>query len=251
MKFFFLLLLFFLLQSCFSKKTPPKPHDPSRPKHFLQFYYPKATYTPGVYDGNPEPPYPDLDEDVKTLEGIDADKDGLRDDLEIWINRISKDENERNLWRQTVRMKTGVILSKESDKDKGLKFLRADNIKVACGELLFAENRAIMFEKSSKLSKFILNTKIREFYHTKNTNMASPYNGGFATNKEILLMNKCFCEFEIKNKPVVIERFRAYQKIFENITREKINMYFEEFEVRNERGYYEDFFGIKDYKACL
>lgn len=241
-----------ILTSCFGKKQMPEvATDSTRPKHFLEFYYPKATYTPGVYDGNPEPPYPDLDEDVKTLEGIDADKDGLRDDLEIWINRISKDENERNLWRQTVRMKTGVILSKESDKDKGLKFLRADNIKVACGELLFAENSSEMFEKSSKLTRFILNTKNREKYHTITTNAASPYHGGFATAEESLFMAKCFCQFDISNEQKVKEKFRAYRKWLMSLTSGKIEAYLNEFKVRNERGCYEDFFGVSDYKSCL
>lgn len=251
MKFFLLLLLSFLLQSCFSKKTPAKPQDPTRPKNFLEFYYPKATYTPGVYDGNPEPPYPDLDEDVKTLEGIDADKDGLRDDLEIWINRISKDENERNLWRQTVKIETSIIISDESDFEKGLKYLRSDSINVACGTLIFAERFKDMFEKSSLLSRFIVNTKKRKKFYTLKANAASPYNGGFATREEILLMNKCFCDFQIKNKQDVVEGFRAFKKLDIELTKRKISSFIKDFEVRNERGVYENFFGIKDYKACL
>src|SRR5690606_10883032 len=239
------LLLPFTLTSCFQEKKPVAAQ--TKVKHFLEYVVPKETYTPGVYDGNPEPPYPDLEEDVKTLEGIDADKDGLRDDLEIWINRISKDENERNLWRMYVKFNTDTMQSSQSVEEKGLQILRAGQITVACGELLFAENTEEMFDKKSLLIGFISNTRERERFYLKTTNTVSPYHGGFATNKEVLLMSKCFCRFEIKDKEKVMERYQAYQKIFVNLTQEKINIYLEGFKVRNERGYYEKFFGISDY----
>lgn len=244
-----LIILPFTLASCFQEKKQVAAQ--AKVKHFLEYAVPKETYTPGVYDGNPEPPYPDLEEDVKTLEGIDADKDGLRDDLEIWINRNSKDQNERNLWRQDVRMRTDTISSNDNDVAKGLQYLRSGAITVACGSLLFAENFEEMFDRKSRLIDYVANTKKRESYYLRTTNKASPYHGGFATHEEILLMSRCFCRFEIKDKQNVLERYQAYLKIFVNLTQEKINLYLDGFKVRNERGYYEDFFGISDYKSCL
>lgn len=244
-----LIFLPFTLVSCFQEKKQVAAQ--TKVKHFLEYAVPKESYTPGVYDGNPEPPYPDLEEDVKTLEGIDADKDGLRDDLEIWINRISKDENERNLWRMHVKFNTDTMQSGQRIEEKGLQILRAGQITVACGELLFAEDTEEMFEKKSLLIGFISNTRERERFYLKTTNTVSPYHGGFATAEETLLMNKCFCKFNIANKDGVLERFRAYRKWLMTLSQEKIDSIMKEFEVRNSRGYYEDFFGISDYKSCL
>jgi len=45
-----------------------------------------------VYNGFAEPDFPDLKENNKTIDGIDSNKDGVRDDVEIWINRIADDD---------------------------------------------------------------------------------------------------------------------------------------------------------------
>mgnify|MGYP003640090118 CR=1 FL=1 len=247
-----ILVLPIIVIGCVEKKQEPElKTDALRSKHFLEFYYPKATYTPGVYDGNPEPPYPDLEEDVKTLEGIDADKDGLRDDLEIWINRNGKDENERNLWRMYVRFNTDTIKSKLVKKDKGLIVLRGDQLTIACGELIFSEDFERLHKLKRQLLSFIENSIERKNFYLKTANAASPFNGGFATSKEIMLMSKCFCSFKIKDKQNVIERFRVFKDLGTELNEQKILMFLKEFEVRNSRGYYENFFGISDYKSCL
>ncbi|HAZ12374.1 MAG: hypothetical protein A2X86_03970 [Bdellovibrionales bacterium GWA2_49_15] len=50
-----------------------------------------------VFDGDKEPKFPkDPDE---TLEGVDSDSDGLRDDVEIFINERFKTYNERMAWK--------------------------------------------------------------------------------------------------------------------------------------------------------
>src|SRR5204863_9037043 len=45
-----------------------------------------------IFDGIVEPSFPDEKENNKTLEGIDSNHDGVRDDIEIWINRTSEDQ---------------------------------------------------------------------------------------------------------------------------------------------------------------
>ena len=53
-------------------------------------------YRPQVVDGVMEPlKFPDLDEDQETLLGIDLNNDGVRDDVEIFINRKFKYDYER------------------------------------------------------------------------------------------------------------------------------------------------------------
>ncbi|MGZ3788893.1 MAG: hypothetical protein ACXVLQ_10235 [Bacteriovorax sp.] len=56
----------------------------------------RSHYKPQVFDGVMEPSvFPDLEEDQKTLAGIDSNHDGVRDDMEIFINRNFKHEVER------------------------------------------------------------------------------------------------------------------------------------------------------------
>ena len=56
----------------------------------------KQNYKPQVFDGVMEPAeFPDLEEDQKTLVGIDSNRDGVRDDMEIFINRNFKHDFER------------------------------------------------------------------------------------------------------------------------------------------------------------
>lgn len=54
-----------------------------------------------VIDGDPEPKYPDDPDD--TLQGVDADNDGVRDDVEIYINERFKTANERRGWKDWSR----------------------------------------------------------------------------------------------------------------------------------------------------
>lgn len=48
-----------------------------------------------IVDGKPEPPFPDKKKNIESITGIDVNKNGIRDDLEIYANRVSKTELER------------------------------------------------------------------------------------------------------------------------------------------------------------
>jgi hypothetical protein len=48
-----------------------------------------------TFDGFVEPDFPDEFKNLETIDGIDSNHDGLRDDVEIWINRSEKNEYER------------------------------------------------------------------------------------------------------------------------------------------------------------
>ncbi len=64
----------------------------------------KPHYKPQMVDGVMEPSvFPDLDEDQKTLVGIDSNHDDVRDDLEIFINRNFKYEYERDIFKAEFR----------------------------------------------------------------------------------------------------------------------------------------------------
>jgi hypothetical protein len=56
-----------------------------------------------VFDGEAEPTMPDPKENDKTVLGIDTNNNGIRDDIDIWINRTGKTYNERMALRQLAR----------------------------------------------------------------------------------------------------------------------------------------------------
>jgi len=64
-----------------------------------------------IYDGEKEPPMPNLLKIVPDELGFDSNKNGIRDDVEIWINRTGKNYNERMALRQYA--KTSEKLLKE------------------------------------------------------------------------------------------------------------------------------------------
>lgn len=55
------------------------------------------------FDGEAEPPLPNREENDRTILGIDSNKNGIRDDVDIWINRTALDYNERMAMRQYAR----------------------------------------------------------------------------------------------------------------------------------------------------
>jgi hypothetical protein len=58
-----------------------------------------------VFEGITEPDFPNEEENNKTFEGVDANKDGIRDDIEIWINRISEDKEVRIATKHYYKMR--------------------------------------------------------------------------------------------------------------------------------------------------
>jgi hypothetical protein len=89
-KICFLFVLGFL-QSCLSGGSD---YYRDRVEPFLREL--KPNYKPQIVDGVMEPAvFPDLEEDQETLVGIDSNKDGVRDDMEIFINRNFKYDYER------------------------------------------------------------------------------------------------------------------------------------------------------------
>ncbi|QDK43039.1 hypothetical protein DOM21_16570 [Bacteriovorax stolpii] len=65
----------------------------------------KANVGRQIIDGEEEPPFPDESENNKTLQGVDVNKNGIRDDVEIWINFVGKDRNHRMALRQEAKKK--------------------------------------------------------------------------------------------------------------------------------------------------
>lgn len=95
-----LVIIFFLCTSCvFWNEISPDYNRliaPVKKKKLSESH-------PFLVDGKEEPEFPDEELNNETILGVDSNRDGVRDDLEIFINRTAKDRNERLSLRQYVR----------------------------------------------------------------------------------------------------------------------------------------------------
>jgi hypothetical protein len=80
-----------------------------------------------VYDGITEPDFPDRDLNDSTLEGVDSNGDGVRDDVEIWINRTAEAESIRKSKKDVFRAYFNTLNAiKESRPEKEVHELMVD-----------------------------------------------------------------------------------------------------------------------------
>ena len=64
----------------------------------------KNSYSPQIFDGEKEPEkLPNIEEDKKSLYGFDLNKNNLRDDIEVYLNRNITDEKLRNMLKYYAR----------------------------------------------------------------------------------------------------------------------------------------------------
>lgn len=83
----------------------------------------EAENIPGkVFDGIAEPKFPSSDNDNNSLNGVDANKDGIRDDIEIWINRTAESIEIRkalkDYYRKTLSVYEVVEAGRSEDQYK-------------------------------------------------------------------------------------------------------------------------------------
>jgi hypothetical protein len=141
-----------------------------------------------MFDGEVEPPMPNPKDNDKTLLGIDTNNNGIRDDIDIWINRTGKTYNERMALRQLARAyreewKAGnlayenfqkgpidVLNPVERDYDRSIshKIQEATSKEAeanACLDFFFIEpryDRAMLMRIDDSLRKLYENTGIRK-----------------------------------------------------------------------------------------
>ncbi|MBC7429128.1 MAG: hypothetical protein H7336_10980 [Bacteriovorax sp.] len=97
----FYLFVFFLFQSC---RVDATEYDKiMNPIKAMKAAEKKAKKAAPVFDNVIEPDFPYEAENNKTLEGVDSNRDGVRDDIEIWINRTAEDEYVRQSLKEAYR----------------------------------------------------------------------------------------------------------------------------------------------------
>lgn len=210
--------------------------------NFLQKTVDKNAYVAGIVDGNPEPPYPDLSEDMKTVVGIDADNDGIRDDLEIYINRTGSTINARNLMRQRVKM-SQKALSGKSDSAAGITFMRDSDRASGCESFIRVESKNLSKELRDfvKRSRFLIfNTneriqKINEVYNSVESRLRT-----LAGLHELFYVGEKFCDFNVEN----IDEIKS--KIMKKLHPSNFSQYYKEQVIlkKIQSGEYYEKFGI-------
>lgn len=71
------------------------------------------------FDGQIEPEFPDKNENDETLLGLDKNQNGIRDDIDIWINRSAIDSSERQALRRYAFALQNQIKNCDLKKSQG------------------------------------------------------------------------------------------------------------------------------------
>lgn len=150
------------------------------------------SYQPQVVDGVMEPKqFPDLEKDQETLLGIDSNGDGVRDDLEIYINRRYKFDYEREVYKKFYRHVQKFILTADSMTKDQLKgelnqfyadedcfFYLHSNLKLPRTTDDFHSSFEYSFNTQDRLDKFNLTTSALspgDSYGSKNGTFAERF----------------------------------------------------------------------------
>jgi hypothetical protein len=157
-----------------------------------------------VFDGEVEPPIPNRSENDKTVLGIDSDINGIRDDVDIWINRTALDYIERMAMRQYAKAKqfwlkvcTENLKSEVKKAEDGM--VNSDT----CLQCLSDYRHGIKSYMIKKIDLMILNKSIRScnvFYNQYSTVITAKYLGQGHRN----------CNFQIENQEQVIKSYREF-----------------------------------------
>lgn len=160
--------------------------------------------TLSVFDGVYEVPIPDPEKNLNEL-GVDSDNNGIRDDIDIWINRMSNTYNERMAMRQFAKVQFGLM--KECIEMKNTNQVSVnDALKKSqlCLEMISYYERNGKSYGMPMLNLLIPNTDFRKScYEFQNIS-------GF--NKVVSLdLLKSNCQFEVQNPQGIVEVSEIYK----------------------------------------
>jgi hypothetical protein len=127
----------------------------------------KENYKPKVVDGDPEPAtFPDLEVDRRTALGIDSDDDGVRDDIEIYINYYFEYDYERWNAKNGARENRKMIknFDKLSDVEKK-KIIQTADVESFCDSYIYGIGlRETANSKNYFSADIYYNTTLRRSY---------------------------------------------------------------------------------------
>lgn len=175
-----------------------------------------------IIDGDPEPKWPGS-EGEKTLEGIDADNDGLRDDVEIWINETIKERNERMAIKQYARDQIKFMMGYNKSKEEVIKLHNQRMNSNECFNFFwFLSNDPLKEEDhwySQIVNSKIFNTKERLERHTEVSDILGSFS--YMANYDTYLLGKN-CEFKIENLNKYLEKIKVNHPKLKKLTVEDL-----------------------------
>ena len=146
------------------------------------------------YYGETEPEFPDNIFNSKTIIGIDNNHNGIRDDIDVWINRSAYDFNENKAMRQFARDSQKLLLLCESENSRDI--IQADieqKKSEICLKKMSDYKRKFENYAYNKLKIILFNTEDRK-------RCIKSLNDQMDQNKYSSLTNSSnfFCNFEIQ-----------------------------------------------------
>ena len=131
-------------------------------------------------DGFTEPEFPSEEENAKSFKGVDSNHDGIRDDLEIWINRMAEDgyvrASMKDYYRRYVSQLEDSFIDKSSDQIQKDILLTQDSF--SCLEASLQPRMMDFYKKTGKrianervnmMMTIMINTEIRQKFVKKMT----------------------------------------------------------------------------------
>lgn len=187
LRFCFFTLLFFFVLGCTNSI-----YD-GEMKKAIELKKKHSTTT--MFDGDREPVDIDLDINNSDILGVDTNNNDVRDDLEIWANRIVSNANARRVIKQLAKAQTGVIRA-ALKRDKELikrSVIEFDDVFMC--ESFLLKNSLISNADDDLFSKFaqslLVNTSIRIQFERKLSREVR-------TIQMPLVMEKEKCNFNIE-----------------------------------------------------
>jgi hypothetical protein len=159
-----------------------------------------------VFDGEVEPDFPNESQNDKNLLGVDSNNNGIRDDVETWINFIGHDYNHRMALKMLAKSEVKRLIAGDKD-DKFLKTQAAKDYWDAFLCVRYIENSIFGNEVhlSDDLIKIFYNTKKRVKAYEKFDSGTIVYESNvknIEAGKEFLT-----CGFKIENLNDVISKY--------------------------------------------
>lgn len=158
-----------------------------------------------VVDGEIEPDIPNEKENNRTLLGVDANKNGIRDDIDIWINYVGFNYNHRMSLRQFAREEVKRLVAGASENTSAYEQVAKDFYDASqCAE--YIEFGKYIGEKSpsSQIIQLTYNTAIRRKGYEQFHRSTLVYK----SNLENLYTIEAYraCQFKIENLQDLIKK---------------------------------------------
>jgi len=159
-----------------------------------------------IVDGEEEPLWPDEDLNSQTILGVDSNKNEVRDDVEIWINRTIADSNDRKAWKQYARSYTReLVAAPEMNKELSFSLTQKTEEADDCESTIFFFPGKVTDEKINlhlqlfkKIKTIILHPEFRDKADTLRFNLlAGKVVGGIYHDLENPFK---FCDFKVEIK---------------------------------------------------